>query len=133
MFATRRLLQSCRITLFTRPSCGMCDQAKESLSKVWDARPFAYVEENIDVKGSKWRDLYDFDVPVVSFIVSIHTRRAIGFAANASSSEFPTSQIHISKSTSPSEDVTTASKAVKLMHRFTPEQVQTKMDEVESK
>ncbi|KAK7228598.1 hypothetical protein V2G26_000768 [Clonostachys chloroleuca] len=105
MFATRRLLQSCRITLFTRPGCGMCDQAKESLSKVWDARPFAYVEENIDVKGSKWRDLYDFDVPV----------------------------IHISKSSSPSEDVTTASKAVKLMHRFTPEQVQTKMDEVESK
>uniref|UniRef100_A0A0B7JSQ3 Glutaredoxin-like protein n=1 Tax=Bionectria ochroleuca TaxID=29856 RepID=A0A0B7JSQ3_BIOOC len=105
MFATRRLLQSCRITLFTRPSCGMCDQAKESLSKVWDARPFAYVEENIDIKGSKWRDLYDFDVPV----------------------------IHISKSTSPSEDVTTASKAVKLMHRFTPEQVQAKMDEVESK
>lgn len=83
----------------------MCDQAKESLSKVWDARPFAYVEENIDIKGSKWRDLYDFDVPV----------------------------IHISKSTSPSEDVTTASKAVKLMHRFTPEQVQAKMDEVESK
>ncbi|CAH0001103.1 unnamed protein product [Clonostachys byssicola] len=105
MFATRRLLQSCRITLFTRPSCGMCDQAKESLSKVWDARPFAYVEESIDVKGSKWRDLYDFDVPV----------------------------IHISKSSSPSEDVSTASKAVKLMHRFTPEQVQAKMDEVESK
>ncbi|CAH0019475.1 unnamed protein product [Clonostachys rhizophaga] len=131
MFATRRLLQSCRITLFTRPSCGMCDQAKESLSKVWDARPFAYVEENIDVKGSKWRDLYDFDVPVVSFIVLYlileeQLARGEWFQLNIS-------QIHISKSSSPSEDVTTASKAVKLMHRFTPEQVRAKMDEVESK
>ncbi|CAG9939234.1 unnamed protein product [Clonostachys rosea f. rosea IK726] len=121
MFATRRLLQSCRITLFTRPSCGMCDQAKESLSKVWDARPFAYVEENIDIKGSKWRDLYDFDVPVKSNL------------ARGEWFQLKISQIHISKSTSPSEDVTTASKAVKLMHRFTPEQVQAKMDEVESK
>ncbi|CAI6098179.1 unnamed protein product [Clonostachys chloroleuca] len=129
MFATRRLLQSCRITLFTRPGCGMCDQAKESLSKVWDARPFAYVEENIDVKGSKWRDLYDFDVPVVSFMVLYF--KSNWLAANGSNSMI--SQIHISKSSSPSEDVTTASKAVKLMHRFTPEQVQTKMDEVESK
>jgi hypothetical protein len=29
--------------------------------------------------------------------------------------------------------VTTASKAVKLMHRFTPEQVEAKMDEVEAR
>ncbi|KFH44494.1 Glutaredoxin-like protein [Hapsidospora chrysogenum ATCC 11550] len=105
MFATRRLLQACRITLFTRPGCGLCDQGKQSLSKVWDKRPFAYHEENVDAKGSKWRDLYDFDVPV----------------------------IHISKADSPSEDVTTASKAVKLMHRFTPEQVEAKMDEVEAR
>ncbi|VUC34478.1 unnamed protein product [Clonostachys rosea] len=122
MFATRRLLQSCRITLFTRPSCGMCDQAKESLSKVWDARPFAYVEENIDIKGSKWRDLYDFDVPV-----------KMNWFVENDLLKISTSQIHISKSSAPSEDVTTASKAVKLMHRFTPEQVQAKMDEVDSK
>lgn len=42
-----------------------------------------------------------------------------------------TIQIHISKSSAPGEDVSTASKAAKLMHRFTPEQVEAKMDEVE--
>lgn len=68
MFATRRLLQSCRITLFTRETCGLCTQAKGVLSDVWDKRPFAYTEVNIDLpkpESSKWRDLYDFDVPVV--------------------------------------------------------------------
>lgn len=70
MFVTRRLLQGCRITLFTREGCGLCAQGKQSLSDVWDKRPFAYVEENVDAKGSKWRDLYDFDVPVVGSIRS---------------------------------------------------------------
>lgn len=119
MLATRRLLQGCRITLFTRQGCGLCDQGKQSLSKVWDKRRFAYHEEDVDAKGSKWRDLYDFDVPVVSFRDS------------RSSCYLQVEQIHISKAESPSEDVTTASKATKLMHRFTPEQVEAKMDEVE--
>jgi hypothetical protein len=42
-------------------------------------------------------------------------------------------QIHIAKSSAPKEDVSTASKALKLMHRFTPEQVEAKMDQAESK
>lgn len=68
MFATRRLLQSTRITFFTRDTCGLCTQAKSVLSDVWDKRPFAYTEVNIDLpkpESKKWRDLYDFDVPVV--------------------------------------------------------------------
>lgn len=69
MFSTR-VLQACRITLFTRPGCGLCEQGKTSLSEVWDRRPFVYREENIDVAGSKWRDLYDFDVPVVRSLTS---------------------------------------------------------------
>lgn len=40
-------------------------------------------------------------------------------------------QIHISKNTGPKEDPELSSKAVKLMHRFTAEQVNAKMDEVE--
>lgn len=59
------MLQACRITLFTRSGCGLCAQGKQSLSQVWDKRPFAYVEEDVDAEGSKWRNLYDFDVPVV--------------------------------------------------------------------
>lgn len=68
MFATRRLLQSCRITLFTRETCGLCKQAKGVLSDVWDKRPFAYTEINVDApqpESKAWRALYDYDVPVV--------------------------------------------------------------------
>lgn len=67
MFATRRLLQqACRITLFTRETCGLCKQAKGVLSDVWDKRPFEYTEVNVDKPESKpWLTLYDFDVPVV--------------------------------------------------------------------
>ncbi|KAI0136344.1 hypothetical protein BJ170DRAFT_7379 [Xylariales sp. AK1849] len=106
MRATSRLLQhASRITLFTRENCELCTQARSVLSDVWDQRPFVFKE--IDIIESKsiprWRDLYEFDVPV----------------------------IHISKTTAPEEQPQSASKAVKLMHRFTVHDVQTKMDAVE--
>ncbi len=67
MRISSRLLQSCRITLFTRENCGLCTQAKSVLSDVWDKRPFAFKEVDIIKPESKpWRDLYEFDVPVVS-------------------------------------------------------------------
>ncbi|KAG5968559.1 hypothetical protein E4U56_000308 [Claviceps arundinis] len=104
MFASQRLLQACRITLFTRDNCGLCTQAKGVLSNVWDQRPFAYKEVNLALLESKtWRELYDFDIPV----------------------------IHVSKSSAEEEQVASAGKAVKLMHRFTTDQVQAKMDQVE--
>ncbi|KAI2783326.1 hypothetical protein F4815DRAFT_442199 [Daldinia loculata] len=105
MRATCRLLQACRITLFTRENCGLCTKARSVLSDVWDSRPFQFKEIDIiksDVKP-RWRDLYEFDVPV----------------------------IHISKSSDPEEHPQSASKAVKLMHRFTTDQVKAKMDLVE--
>lgn len=67
MRATSRLLQlPCRITLFTREHCGLCVSARSVLSEVWDSRPFVYKEVDI-VKpaAQQWKDLYDFDVPVV--------------------------------------------------------------------
>ena len=67
MFVTRRLLQSCRITLFTRDGCGLCSDAKAVLSDVWDRRPFAYTEVNLAKPESEaWKNIYDFDIPVVS-------------------------------------------------------------------
>ncbi|KAI8623013.1 hypothetical protein F5Y19DRAFT_406472 [Xylariaceae sp. FL1651] len=105
MRSTVRLLQACRITLFTRENCGLCTDARSVLSDVWDARPFQFKEIDI-VKsegGPRWRDLYEFDVPV----------------------------IHISKSSAPEEQPQTVSEAVRLMHRFTASQVKAKMDEVE--
>ncbi|GJN73000.1 glutaredoxin domain-containing protein [Purpureocillium lilacinum] len=104
MFATRRLLQACRITLFSRDNCGLCTNAKGVLSDVWDKRPFVFREVNLALPESKsWRELYDFDIPV----------------------------IHISRAEAREEQVDAAGKAVKLMHRFTPEQVEAKMDQVE--
>ncbi|KAJ4414743.1 hypothetical protein N0V82_007735 [Gnomoniopsis sp. IMI 355080] len=104
MRVTSRLLQQCRITLFTRKHCGLCIAARSVLSDVWDARPFAFKEVDIvKPEAQDWKDLYDFDVPV----------------------------IHISKASSPEEDPKLVSQALKLMHRFTPEQVKAKMDEVE--
>ena len=66
---TRLLRQACRITLFTRENCGLCTQARSVLSNVWDARPFDFREVDIVKSESKpsWRDLYEFDVPVVRF------------------------------------------------------------------
>ncbi|TQN73087.1 Glutaredoxin-like protein [Colletotrichum shisoi] len=106
---TRRLFQkahACRITLFARDGCGLCVRAKSALSNVWDRRPFAFTEINITAPDAKsWRDLYDFDVPV----------------------------IHISKAEAPEEDPKLVGKAVKLMHRFDPDQIEAKMDQVECK
>lgn len=66
MRATSRLLQSCRITFFTRQNCGLCVQARSVLADVWDKRQFAAKEIDIIKPESKgWRDLYEFDVPVV--------------------------------------------------------------------
>ncbi|ERS95587.1 glutaredoxin domain protein [Sporothrix schenckii 1099-18] len=107
MRLTARLLQQqqkCRITLFTRPNCGLCTRAKSALAHVWDARPFDYREVDvIDPVHKGWRDLYDLDVPV----------------------------IHVSKITAAEEDPKLASRAVKLMHRFDPDDVKAKMDLVE--
>ncbi|KAG6026453.1 hypothetical protein E4U41_001263 [Claviceps citrina] len=104
MFVSQRLMQACRITLFTRENCSLCTQAKRVLSDVRHQRPFAYNEVNLALPESNpWRELYDFDIPV----------------------------IHISKSSATEEQVSTAGKAVKLMHRFTTDQVQAKMNQVE--
>lgn len=56
-----------RLTLFIRQNCSLCTDAKDVMSKVWDRRPFEYTE--IDVmaaKQEKWKNLYEFDTPVVS-------------------------------------------------------------------
>lgn len=50
------------------------------------------------------------------------------FAVLPSTLTGPALQIHISKASAPEEDPKRAPKAVKLMHRFSPEDVQAKMD-----
>lgn len=66
-----------------------------------------------------WRNLYEFDTPVVSILTSI---KAI---ANLS-------QIHVADASSPEENPELSGKAKKLMHRFSAEDVQKKMNEAEA-
>ncbi|KAI6713143.1 hypothetical protein JHW43_004315 [Diplocarpon mali] len=102
--SARSLHYACRITLFTRANCSLCNDAKRTLSEVQAVRPFHLKE--IDVmrpEGIEWKRLYEFDTPV----------------------------IHISKSEWGEEDPSNSAKAAKLMHRFQPEDVKAKMDTVE--
>ena len=72
MRPTTWLFQTVRVTLFTRPNCGLCDSAKTVLAGLRERRPFSYREVDIGKAEAKgWRDLYDFDVPVVSFRVPL--------------------------------------------------------------
>lgn len=66
MLPSRCLLQhACRITLFTRANCSLCDSARLVLSHVWDKRPFEYTEVNVMEPGQeKWK-IYEFDTPVI--------------------------------------------------------------------
>lgn len=58
--------QSVRLTLFTRAQCGLCDNAKLTLSTLRQRRPLAYTEIDIMIPQNKpWKDVYEFDVPVL--------------------------------------------------------------------
>lgn len=64
--ATSRLLD-CRITFFTRSPCGLCDTAKAVVQNVKKTRPLQYHEINVmDPGQEKWKNVYEFDTPVVS-------------------------------------------------------------------
>lgn len=69
MHFTRALLSStssARLTLFTRAQCGLCDNAKLTLSKLQQHRTFRYSEVDIMAPEHKqWKDVYEFDVPVL--------------------------------------------------------------------
>ncbi|KAL5614668.1 hypothetical protein BROUX41_004764 [Berkeleyomyces rouxiae] len=104
MFFTPALRQ-CRITLFTRTNCGLCDSARNVLAQVQTTRAFELQQVNLSAAGTQaWKDLYDFDVPV----------------------------IHIAKAGASNETPQGAAKAVKLMHRMTAAEVEAKMDVVEA-
>lgn len=126
MRATSRLLHlPCRITLFTREHCGLCVSARSVLSDVWDSRPFVYKEVDIVKPAAQpWKDLYDFDVPVVS-------KRSLKSTTLHMNRSLTPRKIHVSKAGSPEEDPKLAPKALKLMHRFTQEQVKAMMDKAE--
>jgi len=61
---------TCRLTLFTRKNCSLCEDAKKVLSNVWDRRPFEYDEIDVmEAHHEKWKGIYEFDTPVVSVVI----------------------------------------------------------------
>lgn len=104
MRATLARLSGTRLTLFTRANCGLCDVAKTRIQEFQKRKsPIDYSEIDISAPGNeKWRNVYDFDVPV----------------------------LHIDGALSQAE-TTTLDAAKKLMHRFTVEEIETAVAKVE--
>lgn len=97
-----RLLQnSARLTLFTRVNCSLCDTAKATVTKFRERRTFAYSE--IDVMAEGQQQWKDIY-------------------------EYDVPVLHVEPDRKQGP-VTTEVK--KLMHRFTEEQVEALVDEVE--
>ncbi|KAF2472018.1 uncharacterized protein BDR25DRAFT_221209 [Lindgomyces ingoldianus] len=66
MFRASSRLLDCRLTLFTRANCSLCDTARQVLRIARNKRPFAYHEINVmDPGQEKWKSVYEFDTPVV--------------------------------------------------------------------
>ncbi len=91
-----------RLTLFTRAHCGLCDTAKARLVEVRTKRRVEYTEVDILAPGQRrWRDVYEFDVPV------LHVDPPSG-----------------------GDETTSVDAARKLWHRFTVEEVEREVDAV---
>ena len=71
MFLPTRILLSGHLvrataTLFTRPNCGLCDMAKDTLTQLHKRRPFTFRELDVMLPGNEtWKNAYEFDVPVL--------------------------------------------------------------------
>ncbi|KAI9686072.1 MAG: hypothetical protein M1822_004055 [Bathelium mastoideum] len=121
MWPSPRLLRhACQITLFTRANCGLCTQAKQVLSNVWDKRPFEYQEIDVMAAGQQaWKDLYEFDTPVVSLSLFSLAIRLEAYKK----------KVHIEKSANQDGPLSRGSR--KLMHRFIETDIEKLMNEAE--
>lgn len=98
-------LHTTRLTLFTRANCSLCEIAKTNVATVQKKKTIDYTEIDVMAKGQEvWKGFYEFDTPV------LHVQR-------------------VSSATSKPEIV---SEAKKLMHRFTPEEIEKLVDEAEA-
>ncbi|CBX92388.1 similar to glutaredoxin domain-containing protein [Plenodomus lingam JN3] len=101
MFRATARLLDCRIIFFTRSPCGLCDTAKAVVQSVQAKRPLEYKEINVMDPGQE---------------------------EWKNLYEFDTPVIHIDKA---GVSETTSFSSLKLMHRFTEDEVLQKMDEAE--
>jgi hypothetical protein len=109
MRASLTRLSQIHLTLFTRANCGLCDTAKSRLTEFRGKHslPVNYLEVDIMAAGQRqWRDVYDFDVPV----------------------------LHIDSTEDAKEQFQPGlGAAKKLMHRFTIEELENAVNEVRDK
>ena len=62
----RNLQHAARLVLFTRRNCLLCETAKTAVAAVRNNRNIEYEEIDLMTKGQEhWKDVYEFDVPVV--------------------------------------------------------------------
>ena len=67
-------MYTAQLTLFTRANCGLCDTAKARLASIQKTRTVDYNEIDImDPSQKKWREVYEFDVPVLHVERVFHT------------------------------------------------------------
>jgi hypothetical protein len=106
MRASLAQLSQIHLTLFTRANCGLCNTAKSRLIEFKNkaTTPVNYSEVDIMAPDQQqWRDVYDFDVPV----------------------------LHIDNIVDGTEQFQPSLDAVKkLMHRFTVEELAKAVNEV---
>jgi glutaredoxin len=105
MRATSALrMYTAQLTLFTRANCGLCDTAKARIQEVLKKRTVEYHEVDIIApENQEWRNMYEFDVPV------LHVERVFHTYAKPN----------------------IVTEAQKLMHRFTVEDMETLIDMTE--
>lgn len=97
-------MYTAHLTLFTHQHCSLCHVAKASLATFLERRPVSHAEIDIfEPEHKQWRDLYEYDVPV------LHVER-----------------VHHTYS---KPDLKTM--VAKVMHRFTDKDVEAAVDQAE--
>jgi len=102
-------LAKVQLTLFTRANCGLCDVAKSRIVDFNKKQPDPINYAEVDIMGpgqQKWKDAYDFDVPVLHIDPIVENGQQFQPTLDA---------------------------AKKLMHRFTVEEVENGVREVEGR
>jgi glutaredoxin len=103
------------VTFFTRASCGLCVAAREVLAAAWQQRPFEYTEVDVMAAAGRWRDAYEFDVPVVHIVPARAVApRAQDGRGDGVGGDGVVADVH---------GTGTHGERRKIMHRFTVDQV----------
>lgn len=58
------MMKKAVVTLYTRPGCHLCEEAKAAINEARAEREFTLEEVNIDLDAAM-ADLYRYDIPVI--------------------------------------------------------------------